>query len=262
MTDPWPESYDFDRQVTEWGGPPVGGVNISTKSLLEYPQDQLRAWVEVMEREQYRQPSNASGLYRQYLGLDDTTGKTVMDFGCGFGMDALQYARAGNKIILADINESNLFAAQRVLKSFGYHAKIVAVRDRPPFFLCPNLESDGCFDIFHASGVLHHTPDARIIMRRASELMSDDGEVRLMLYSDRTWTWATGLPPFPIDKGIRWHPEFKRYVRRMDAVGFYADWYSREKLERLVDGFLKVTAWNYLQNDAAYCVARLIKEKP
>lgn len=256
MTDPWPETFDFMRQVKAWDAPPAGGVNTASAFVLRWTSKQVRKWGKDTQRAQYAQPANKDGLYRKWLGLDDTVGKTVMDFGCGLGFDALQYAQKGNRVILADIVKDNVWAANRLFDAFSYKVeRRCLITPQYPFF--GRIK----FDVFHASGVLHHTPKAREILERLHCDLADDGEVRLMLYSDRSWEWATGLKAPPITGDVVKHPAFRSYVRRMDAVGYYADWYSRAKLERLVYGIFTVDFYDYLKNDAAYCVARLIKKE-
>jgi hypothetical protein len=106
-------------------------------------------------------------------------------------------------------------------------------------------------DIFYSNGVLHHTPDAASVLRSASQSCT---EARLMLYSDRAWRHHTNSEP-PAD--VTGDPGFERYVRAMDAVGDYADWWSPEKLAQAVEGFWRVERFEYLPPHGHYLTAAL-----
>lgn len=247
-------NLDFPAQVEAWSTPPTGGMNTPSVGVLSAGSIQLLEWVTQAYKLQYQQPSNWNGLYRKLMGLDDTTNKTVLDFGCGLGMDALAYSMTGNMVALADISMANLLAAGRILQLTRHSPiEILKVQDRAPF-----LVSNYSFDIFHSAGVLHHTPAIREILQSSLELMWPfTSEYRLMLYSDKAWQIATQTELPPIDQPVHTHPDFERYVRFMDAVGSYADWYSKEKLEMVVGDFLEILSFDYIREDGAYVVVRL-----
>ncbi len=204
---------DWQHQIDEWSRPPVGGRNISTEWFLCLPDDRARAFVDHAYDMQWQQPG-AKDMARA-LKLDDSAGQIVMDFGCGFGMDALRLMRGGADVILCDLVEDNVRAAERVLRLNGFEPgdMIVASPDEPFF-------PDATFDVFHANGVLHHTPYAREIGRRAWSLCD---ELRLMLYSEHA------VERFPADT----------FLRGMDAVGLYSEWYDLLKVGDVFGGVLE-----------------------
>lgn len=245
-------TYDFTAQQTAWSAPPVEGTGyVSSAELLTFADDELLAVATKMRQERYSVTRwrNHDNLWRTHLGLDETIGKRVLDFGCGAGLEALEYGRAGNDVTVADISATNLKLAQRF---FAVHdvaepiAHLVTVEY--PFI------GDGRYDVIHCSGVLHHIPYPDQILARFSELLAPGGEVRLMVYSDEGWRNATGTEP-PDDTAA--HPEFGTFVRYFDRVGSYADWYDRAKLERLAAPGLAVTGWWYITPSRGYAVARL-----
>src|SRR5260221_14609522 len=116
------------------------------------------------------------------------------------------------------------------------------------------------FDVFHANGVLHHTPHAREILAEAVKLLRLGGEMRLMLYTNHLVKVATGQTPEEIDhaRPSEQAALWATYTRFCDAVGNYADWYDAPKLERLIAGLpLELVAWDYLRPDNGYAVAIL-----
>lgn len=245
-------TFDFDRQCAEWQRVPVDDVGyIPARDLLAMPDSVLRRLVTEMELVRYTGWRNHDGAWRRCLGLDDTHDKTVLDFGCGLGVEALQFARAGNHLVLADINDVTVALARRVLNVFGFEPDMLmqAIGEAPYI-------ADWPVDVFYANGVLHHTPDAPRILARARELLNPGGEVRLMLYTDRAWSTYTDTDPPGGDP--RAHPAFERFVREFDQVGFYAEPWWPEKLEQATAGYLRLVSWDYLTPNDRYAAARLV----
>lgn len=246
--------YDFNRQKDAWASPPVDDVGyVQSGRLLRFPSYDLMRLIEAMSETRYRLDGwrNYQNKWREYLGLDSTTGKRILDFGCGVGLEALQFAKTGNQVLLADIAPSNLELAKRVLSLYGFTPEAcLSVSNVWPFLECDPV------DIFYANGVLHHIPYASDIMRRASELLTPGGKAYLMLYSDRGWQKYAGALPavdFPVERD----PSFQRFVRAFDAVGDYADWYNREKLELKFGQWFTVEECQYITPDDRYLVAIL-----
>lgn len=253
-------AYDFEDAVQQWSSPPFDNIGyLSSAEIAAKPGDEVRELVRRCERSRYALESddglvrNHRNRWRESLGLDSTTGKRIMDFGCGIGLEALQFARTSNRVVLADIAPDNLKLAERVLALFGHPCETtVLVSGEPPFF-----ELEGEIDIFYSNGVLHHTPRMGEILARARSVLSPEGEVRLMLYSDRAWTdWIGGELP-PIDQDIATHPGFPKFVRTFDGVGRFADWYNAEKVARVAGPGFKLVRFEYLTKSNWYCTAIL-----
>lgn len=251
-------TYDFAKTCEEWTHPPAEGCEFLTSAnILQMSNEQILMIVNIIEQERYCGWRNYKGLWRGLLGLDDTVGKHILDFGCGLGIESLQFARSGNKVSIADIVSVNLDAAERILSVCGHKIenKILVTRTYP-FFEWDALP----IDIFYANGVLHHTPMIREILGRANEVLNENGEVRLLLYSDIAWCIMTGEDP---DRTIpvHLHPLFMKFVRAMDQYGVYADWYDLEKLQDVVKGMFRVKSFQYMTNTGQYCVAVLKRLK-
>lgn len=245
-------SYDFEAAQREWSRIPVDDVGyLDAERLLDQPDEDLRAMVGAFETVRYQGWRNAGGVWRRTLGLDTTHGKTVLDFGCGMGIEALAFARSGNDVIVCDINDASRRLAERVLELCGHRAvgSIPALGEEPWF------TPDRPIDIFYSNGVLHHTPHLPQILGRARDLLAPGGEVRLMLYSDRAWYAATGSEAPAGDP--RKHSDFEAFLRHFDEVGNYAEPWWREKLASQVLGRgLRVREWHYLP-EGGYATAVL-----
>ena len=94
---------------------------IGPKRVLELAPDQAKELVQDFERRRYSTDGlrNYKNLWRDSLGLDNTRNKTIIDFGCGLGLESIQFARNDNQIILADINQCSLDAAEYLLNCCG-----------------------------------------------------------------------------------------------------------------------------------------------
>lgn len=227
--------------ATQWASPPVDDVGyISSSKLLQLSDEDLMDLVINFEQTRYKGWRNWNGNWRRVLKMDETFNSDVMDFGCGVGIEGLQYARAGNRVVPSDIVPANVELAVRVLRLMGYPGTPIM----PPY------------DVIHCSGCLHHIPNPRSHMRDFHDMLRPGGEVRLMLYSDWAWRLHTGMEP-PEDTLS--HPMFEVYVRAMDGVGEYADWYDDAKLEDWFGEWFRLENFEYLTQDLAYCGAVLVK---
>jgi SAM-dependent methyltransferase len=205
-----------------------------------------------IERHRYTGWRNYEEKWRELLRLDDTYDRDVLDLGCGVGLEALQYAYLGNRVTVADVHETNVLLASRVLSIMGYpQHQVVFASTEPPF-----IPTTGVFDVVHMSGVLHHIRDPEPVVRRVAEVLRPGGELRLMLYSDVGWRISTGTEP-PHD--VSTHPSFTQFVRFFDGVGEWADWYDAKRLERRFGHLLKLEACEHITADSRYLVATMIR---
>lgn len=251
----------WDEHVAAWSRPPVDDVGyLSSVDLRTLDDDSLSSMIAEMRRTRYTGWRNHGGLWREMMKLDDTHGKDVLDFGCGVGMEALELHNAGNRVSLADISGSNLALAMRVLfmadRSPESLDAYLVINDYP--FIDANPES---FDVIHCSGVLHHIPWAKNIMARFHDLLRPGGEVRLMVYSDIGWQIATGEKQPPLwTIPAREREGFDQFVRFMDGVGDYADFYTLDRLDQDFGRWFDVSEFAYLCEDRRYCAAVLTRK--
>ncbi len=247
----------YANQAREWSAPPIDGVGyIPSADLLKKSDDELLAIIAALEKERYALTwRNHKNLWREKLKLDSTHGKRVLDYGCGVGIEALQFAKTGNTVFVVDIVESNIDLAQRVLLLHGYESMSCRLGTQPPFF--PSM----MFDIFYCAGVLHHIPNARDVLLRAAESLLPGGEIRLLLYSDIGWKLSTETPAPSVAEDVETNPLFNKFTSTFDSVGGYADWYSADKLIYRFGDFLDLVSYDYICSDGAYCVAILKKKE-
>lgn len=235
--------YSFDRAFNEWSKIPVDELGYFTaEKLINLEPGQLKELIFLSESYRYSTTSwrNLNGTYKKFMKLESVRGKLILDYGCGLGLDALQFVRAGSRIAIADIHPLTLFLAQQTLTSTtsivpGY---LIFSLAHYPWFIIPEK-----IHMFWSFGVLHHTPYIVEILKKACSVLLPDGEIRIGLYSDKRWTEMMN-EPLPIN--THEHPRFQEYVRKCDNVGFYADWYNEDKIKELVKDFATITECTYL----------------
>lgn len=229
--------FDFRKAVKNWSSIPVANVGyLPSEHLKNMSKGKVHTFVVDFEKNRYSLSGwrNTKNLWREYMGLDTTQEKHILDFGCGYGIEALQFLKTGNTVSIADICSDNLEAASRVAQTFGYKIQQkILVRSEYPFFESEQI------DIFYANGVLHHTPKAMEILQRVHELLSDKGEVRLLLYSDI------------LRKRFSSHKEF---VAKTDSVSIYTDWYDKKRINRLCGNLYKVELMCLIGRQTFYAV--------
>jgi SAM-dependent methyltransferase len=250
----------WTEHVEAWSHPPVDDVGyLPSREMITWDDDRLRTSIADMAKIRYTGWRNHGGLWRDMLKIDTTHGLDVLDFGCGVGMESLEFLRAGNRVFLADLSEENLALARRVFNVCAQDepAGTYLVGEETPFI----DTGDQKFDVIHCAGVLHHIPWATAVMFRFRELLRPGGEVRLMLYSDKGWKIATGdtLSPF-WGADVRGLKGFEKFVRYFDGVGEYADWYDLNKIKMKFGNWFNVEDFGYITTDYRYCVAVLSRK--
>jgi SAM-dependent methyltransferase len=235
-----------------WASPPVDDVGyLSSEDLLKQSDITLLDLAAHMRERRYGGWRNFEGRWRDVLGLDTTRDKIVLDYGCGVGVEALEYGRTGNLVLLADIVPSNIDLARRIFQIHGHADKCIGLPAENPLPI-----ADEHVDVVHCSGVLHHIPAPRPVVEDFHRILKPGGELRLMLYSDDAWRDVTGTEP-PQD--VTSSAEFEHFVRHFDGVGEYADWYDAAKLEQRFGDLFHIDRFEYLTENSWFIGAVLSK---
>lgn len=120
--------------------------------------------------------------------------KRVLEFGCGIGTDAIEFARSGAFVYAIDLSTHSLAVARQRLMSEGIpvypeegwqtgvflrHANIQTMN-----WTLPERES---YDLVYSFGVLHHTPKPEWALVEARRAIKPTGELRIMVYNPLSW---------------------------------------------------------------------------
>jgi len=245
----------FAQRQKQWSSPPVDDIGyIPAADLLAMDDDQFLKVIEQAVANRYGGWRNHKENWTNLLTRWDTTkNKRILDYGCGIGLEGLCLARK-NTVFMADISEGNLAVATRAFLLSGHEAPTTfTISERSPF-LDPN---PGELDIILCLGVLHHIPKPEPVVEAMHGWLKPGGELRLMVYSDQAWEIATGEQPSRNGR-VEDHPLFHLHWTHWDAVGGYADWYDRDRLEERFEVWFDVTNVTYLTRGREYLGAVLV----
>ena len=82
-----------------------------------------------------------------------------------------------------------------------------------------------------------------------------------MLYTDFGWKLATGQAAPPVDNDTSKNSLEPKFRGFFDGVGYWADWYSKERLLYRFGDFLDLVFFDYLMPGKAYAAAILRPKK-
>jgi len=119
----------------------------------------------------------------RFAQFDRWCGRRVLEIGCGIGTDAVNFARAGADYTGLELSQTSLALAQKRFEVFGLNGTFY-LGDAE--HLSEVMPSKG-FDLIYSFGVIHHTPNPRLVIAGAHELIRPDGELRIMLYAKNSW---------------------------------------------------------------------------
>jgi SAM-dependent methyltransferase len=176
--------------------------------------DQLQAFLQSGED----QIEETWQICRRHFGSDFAP-RRALDFGCGVGRVALPLARRVEAVIAADVAESMLSVARRVIAEQGV-ANIELVKCDPALAAIV-----GPFDLVHSVLVLQHVPAARglWLTKRLVELAGDGGVgvLHLLYHNPFERSWPARIAHSvvrPLRPWLGRSPEIQMHAYSLNAV--------------------------------------------
>ena len=137
----------------------------------------------------YRCEIYAPWLRRLNDGLD-VSGKKVLEIGCGMGMDLLQFAKKGAKVVGVDLVPRHIKLANRLFEiekiNFEDYKIFLADAESLPF-------NDMSFNFVYSFGVLHHTPNIEKAINEIWRVLKPGGRIVIGLYHKNSWHYWFNL---------------------------------------------------------------------
>jgi ubiquinone/menaquinone biosynthesis C-methylase UbiE len=169
----------------------------------------------------------------EFAQFERWRGKRVLEIGVGLGTDSVCFARAGATVSGVDLTEASIDLVRRRLVLEGLDADLrVADAEALPF-------ADESFDLVYSWGVLHHTPDTERAIAEVRRVLRRGGEMRIMLYSRRSWVAFGVWARYALLHGRPWRSFADVLAEHMESAGTKA--FTQRELAQLFSGFSSVT---------------------
>jgi SAM-dependent methyltransferase len=148
-------------------------------------------------------PSRLLAARREYapfmadvLDYAATRGLSVLDVGCGQGIDLCEYGLAGAKVTGIDLTPRHVELARQNLEDLRLEGTVVeGDAENLPF----PAES---FDRVSSNGVLHHTPDVALALREIYRVLRPGGRAVIVVYNrDSGHYWVEQVLRFGVLHG-------------------------------------------------------------
>jgi len=119
--------------------------------------------------------------------FDTWGGRTVLEMGCGSGIDAVEFARNGAAVVAIDITDNAVELTRELAREAGQDILVMKVLgDAIP------LQNER-FDCVYSYGVLHHIPDVDSVLKETYRLLKPGGVIMAMLYHRDSILWAYSI---------------------------------------------------------------------
>ena len=115
------------------------------------------------------------------VDFDGYRGRSVLDVGCGAGVDLARFAKGGADVTGVDVSQSAIGLAQANFSQQGLHGRFdVANGEQLPF-------ADGSFDLVYAHGVVQYTAQPQRLVDECRRVLKPGGEAIFQVYNRVSW---------------------------------------------------------------------------
>ena len=115
------------------------------------------------------------------VDFDSYRGKTLLEIGCGAGVDLVRFARAGAVVTGVDLSGTAIDLARQNIAQNGLDAGMQIMNGEALQF------ADDSFDVVYAHGVLQYTADTGKMVSEIHRVLRPGGEAILMVYNRISW---------------------------------------------------------------------------
>ena len=115
------------------------------------------------------------------VDFDGYRGRTVLEVGCGAGVDLARFARGGAEVTGVDLAPSAVALARRNFEQQGLRARLeVADGEQLPF-------GDNTFDLVYAHGVVQYTAHPDRLVAECRRVLKPGGQAVFQVYNRISW---------------------------------------------------------------------------
>lgn len=173
-----------DEVQRQWDNDPAGShyVKKAPRHTLDW----------FLEAEQYRYRTYAPWM-KSVMEFAEHGGESVLEVGGGMGTDLAQFAAHNALTTDLDLSAGHLALAKENFRLRGLQGRFIHHdAETLPF-------DDGAFDVVYSNGVIHHTPNTRLVVREILRVLKPGGKAIVMVYAEnslhywRNLVWAIGI---------------------------------------------------------------------
>jgi ubiquinone/menaquinone biosynthesis C-methylase UbiE len=175
---------------------------------------------------------------REYYAYDTFGERNILEIGVGQGIDLVSFAKAGAHCCGVDITDKHLELTQRNFALRGLAVRLYkADATKLPF-------PDNSFDCVYSMGVIHHVPEAHLVIQEVRRVLVPGGLFLVAVYHKRS---AFHILEKVFANGLRNGWLFQKGYNGLlatieggaDGVNIkpYVKLYSRSSLRKLLSGF-------------------------
>jgi ubiquinone/menaquinone biosynthesis C-methylase UbiE len=121
------------------------------------------------------------------FGFKDFTGKSVLEIGCGSGIDSLEFARYGAKVTAMDFTDNAVQLTRELAQEAGLKVDVSRGDAKKLIF------ADNSFDCVYSYGVLHHIPDINRALSEIRRVLKPGGKLMAMIYHKDSLLYAYSI---------------------------------------------------------------------
>jgi SAM-dependent methyltransferase len=115
------------------------------------------------------------------VDFDGYRGRTVLDVGCGAGVDLARFARGGAEVTGVDVSQSAIDLARTNFEQQRLRGRFeVANGEQLPF-------ADNTFDLVFAHGVVQYTAQPQRLVDECRRVLKPGGEAIFQVYNRISW---------------------------------------------------------------------------
>jgi SAM-dependent methyltransferase len=226
------KSYSLEDARNYWRYPPSKAYG--KKDTADYCTQSDDFIKDLIEREiKIRDVRQGTQVFKDKVAFwaKENHIRTMMDFGCGLGQDGLYFAKTlGVQVVFGDIVPSNVKLTSRFANIWGISTESVLIDDPKTF------DVGRKFDLIFSNGVLHHSPEARDIVRNLKRFLTPHGLFIVMLYTRKHYERAGA-------RDIHDYAVKSEASAPIPVSNPYTEYYDLEKAQKLFEGCIILDQW-------------------